>query len=65
MKRRYTLKEWSEITGIKPTTPTTETKAISVIVDHLDEFRVDLWRLIDYNVSSVNGIVIWLTPRKY
>lgn len=59
-----TLHEWSQLTSILPTHPTTECSAVSVIVDHLNEHRSKLWRLTDYAVSSVCGIVIWLVPRK-
>lgn len=56
------IAEWSEWSGIKPTTPTS-TGAISVVIDHTNAHRPHLWQLDDYAVSSINGIVIWLTPR--
>lgn len=57
-----TLKEWSEQTGIRPTYPTTEKGAVSVICDERDTPRVELYHVTDYKVSSVQGDVIWLVP---
>lgn len=57
------LKQWSEKTGIKATTPTTETNAVSVVVDQQHEDRPKLWHLTDYLVSSQCGVVVWLIPR--
>lgn len=58
-----TLKQWVEKTGILPTYPTTERDAVSVCIsDGIDRYK--LWRLSDFVVSSVSGIVVWLVPRK-
>jgi hypothetical protein len=59
-----TLSEWSKLTGILPTHPTTERGAVSVIVTYQDARHNDLWHLTDYKVSSVSGPVIWLVPVK-
>ena len=59
-----TLNQWCEMSGVKPTHPTTERGAVSVIVDQFDEARRELFWLSDYVVSSCCGIVIWLLPRK-
>lgn len=59
-----TLKAFCERTDIKPTHPTTETGAVSLIVPHDTPHLTDLWNLEDYAVSSRSGIVVWLTPRK-
>ena len=60
------IKEWSKQFGILPTTPTTETGAISVLCDMVEEKTAykALYNLSDYKVGSVCGIVIWLTPTK-
>jgi len=58
-----TLAEWSESTGILPTTPTTESGAVSVVIDHEHQNRAQLWHLTDYAVSSVSGVVVWLVPK--
>ena len=57
-----TFAEWSKLTGILPTHPTTERQAISVIIDLKHPNYPDLFHLTDYVVSSVCGIVIWLVP---
>lgn len=61
---KISLEEWVRRSGIQPTTPTTETGAISVVIDHYHLERQQLWRLTDYKVSSVAGVVVWLTPVK-
>lgn len=53
-----TLAEWCKATGVLPTHPTTEHAGPDVSNDLIDE----LWRLSDYCVSSVRGVVIWLVP---
>ena len=66
---QMTLSQWCKSAGgIYPTAPTTERGAVSLIVE--DDFRQKwqdtysmLWKLDDYAVSSVCGIVIWLVPR--
>ena len=59
-----TLKEWSERTGILPTHPTTETRAVSIVTDFAHPDRRELWHLSDHKVSSVWGVVVWLVPVK-
>jgi hypothetical protein len=60
-----TLKEWSCGTGILPTHPTTERGAVSVLsTRESNPGHTDLWRLDDYAVSSVCGVVVWLVPRR-
>lgn len=59
-----TLKEWCDKTGILPTHPTSETGAVSVVMDFADLWTDELWHLDDYKVSSVAGSVIWLVPVK-
>ena len=65
-----TLKEWSELTGILPTTPTTERQAVCVCSTPEDvahqgtNNHAKLWHLTDYVVSSQAGAVVWLVPRK-
>lgn len=59
-----TLKEWCDKSGILPTHPTTERGAVSVILDHSNPHRPELWRLDDYAVSSVSAVVVWLLPRR-
>lgn len=56
------LSEWTDYTGIKPTSPTTEKKAVSVVIDVCNSARAELWHLDDYKVSSACGVVIWLVP---
>jgi len=58
------LHEWAETSGVLPTYPTTETGAVSVVLDHSHPDRAALWRLSDYAVSTVSGPVIWLVPRQ-
>lgn len=58
-----TLAEWVERTKIKPTTPTTEKNAVSVIVNPHSREHNDLWHLTDYQVSSACFSVVWLVPR--
>lgn len=58
------LKEWTKYSGITPTTPTTETGAVSVCIEDNNDFRKQLWDLEDYKVSSVSGIVVWLIPQQ-
>jgi hypothetical protein len=55
-----TLQDWSKMTGVLPTHPTTEKGAVSVIVDNPPS---ELWHLSDYVVSSVSGPVVWLLKR--
>lgn len=58
------LKEWSEKTGIRFTSPTTEKGAVSVLIsEYYPEYNL-LWNLSDYYVSSVAGIVVWLVPKQ-
>jgi len=59
-----TLKQWLETSGVLPTHPTTETSAVSVVLDHFHPARADLWRLSDYAVSTVSGPAVWLVPRQ-
>lgn len=61
-KTMTTLAQWTEQTGIKPTTPTTERAAVSVVVGHENCHRPGLWDLKDYKVSSSCGVVVWLVP---
>lgn len=56
------LKEWENLSGILATHPTTETKAVSVVIEHDHEHKTKLWALSDYKVSSACGVVIWLVP---
>ncbi len=65
-KVQTTLAQWSKQTGILPTHPTTERQAVSVVIEpsELNPLYNKLWDLSDYVVSSVSGIVVWLTPRK-
>lgn len=58
------LAEWSKRHGILPTYPTTERKAVSVIVQSNDPARHELFRLTDHVVSSSCGVVLWLLPRE-
>ncbi len=58
-----TLKSWCEKTDILATHPTTETAELSVVIDQTDANRSHLWKLSDYIVTSVAGLVIWLSPR--
>ena len=58
-----TLAEWSKVTGILPTHPTTERGAVSVVLNTYDNMRFQLWQLSDYGVSSTGGDVVWLMPR--
>lgn len=58
------LQQWSEDTGIKPTTPTTECQAVSLVISESNRRLRELYRLTDYAVSSRSGAVVWLTPRK-
>lgn len=57
-----TLKEWSKKSGILPTHPTTEKKAVSVVLRIDNPHYQDLWKLSDYKVSSVLAGVVWLVP---
>lgn len=57
------LSDWSTLTGILGTHPTTEYGAVSVIVDVKHPDRWQLWTLDDYAVSSCCGVVVWLVPR--
>jgi hypothetical protein len=62
---KYTLQQWCDRNKILPTHPTTETKAVSLLVDQTVIDRDQLWdlhHLRDYNVTSVCGIVVWLKP---
>lgn len=56
-----TLNEWCKRCGVKPTHPTTEAGAVSVIISFP---HWGLYHLDDYVVSSVSGPVVWLVPRK-
>lgn len=56
------LQQWSEVSGILPTYPTTEKRAVSVVVDHDNQHRKSLFNLADYAVSTCAGAVIWLVP---
>lgn len=59
-----TLAQWVKLCGINPTHPTTESGAVSVISKWPNNIlHGELWNLTDYNVSSVSGSVIWLTPK--
>jgi hypothetical protein len=64
-----TLREWCQQANVKPTTPTTETGAVSFIAGfmHNEPERRKLWNemyhLEDYFVSSVCGVVVWMRPR--
>ena len=57
------LQEWVELSHIKPTHPTTEVQAVSVVIDYKNPHRTELWGLEDFAVSSACGLVIWLIPR--
>jgi len=58
------LAAWSSHYDIKPTHPTTETGAVSVLCDSTSnkEAYLDLYHLTDFKVSSVSGVVVWLRP---
>jgi hypothetical protein len=56
------LSDWVRESGIKPTTPTTETGAVSLVILFTDPNRDLLFQLEDYKVSSSCGVVIWLVP---
>ena len=56
------LQQWSEVSGILPTHPTTEKRAVSVVVDHDNTHRKYLYQLSDYVVSTCAGAVLWLVP---
>lgn len=59
-----TLREWSELTGILPTHPTTEVGAVSVVFDGNPDYHRALNNLEDYKVQATyGGKVIWLIPR--
>ena len=57
------LRDWESLTQIKPTSPTTENGAVSVVIDVCHPLRAGLWRLGDYRVSSASGSVVWLIPK--
>ena len=57
------LHDWSSLTQIKQTSPTTEKGAVSVVIDPVHPLRASLWSLDDYRVSSACGSVIWLIPK--
>ena len=57
-----TLAEWYKLSGILPTTPTTEVGAVSLCISADHKARNALWHLTDYRVSSSCGVVIWLLP---
>lgn len=57
------LRDWIAMTGIHITHPTTETNAVSVLIDVGNPARSELWRLKDYRVSSASGAVVWLIPK--
>lgn len=58
-----TLADWTALSGIKPTHPTTEKGAVSVCSNSMgNPYHAELWRLSDYKVSSVSGPVVWLVP---
>ena len=59
-----TLHDWCRATGILPTSPTTETGAVSLCVDQLHPDLPRLFHLEDYVVSSRSGPVVWFVPRK-
>lgn len=60
-----TLAQWCRSADVKPTHPTTERGAVSLIYDlhHSYPLYADLWCLSDYCVSSVSGPVVWLVPK--
>lgn len=59
-----TLQEWSKLSRILPTHPTTELGAVSLLMrrDENPSLYADLWHLDDFKVSTVSGPVIWLVP---
>jgi hypothetical protein len=57
------LKEWCERAGVKPTCPTTERGAVSVVVSGSELNFTQLWHLDDFAVSSRCGPVVWLVPK--
>ena len=57
------LHDWASLAQIKPTSPTTEKGAVSVVIDPCHPLRASLWSLGDYLVSSCCGSVIWLIPK--
>lgn len=59
-----TLADWCRMADVKPTTPTTETGAVSLLSDgtRYPDTHAVLWKLSDYRVSSINGLVVWLLP---
>lgn len=58
-----TLKEWCQQANVKPTHPTTERQAVSLIATEKKPNFTQLWNLDDYAVSSRCGIVLWLVPK--
>lgn len=60
-----TLKEWSELSGMLLTHPTTERNAVSIAIggESEAEHRSMLWNLSDFVVSSASFMVVWLVRR--
>jgi hypothetical protein len=62
MSGKMSLSEWSKLTGILPTHPTTEHGAVSLLCSVGEPHRAKLWQLTNYKVSTVSGPVVWLVP---
>jgi hypothetical protein len=59
-----TLADWTALTGVLPTHPTTERGAVSVVMGPNEPHVAELWHLADYAVSSRCGAVVWLVPKR-
>ena len=53
-----TLRQWARKTGIRPSGRYSPRK--SLCLSHIHPFRSELWRLDDYVVYHVTGLVIFL-----
>jgi hypothetical protein len=60
-----TLHDWCQLTDQKPTHPTTECGAVSVICSPGNPHRPLLWGLADFRVDSYSHGVVWLLPRRW
>jgi hypothetical protein len=64
-----TLADWTKLTGILPTHPTTETGAVSAVAQPGKDFSEalafgSLWHLGDHAVSPRIGAIVWRVPRR-
>jgi hypothetical protein len=63
-----TLADWTALTGVLPTHPTTEHGAVSVVVATQAPHFHDLWKLADFKVVTRfqrgDTSLVWLLPRR-